>query len=233
MGNIRTLLMDSDSLLREGLKGLLNGSEFEVFAEVSTFEEARRTLAQEPEARLVLVDFCAKSEDGFSALEGLCQENPGARVVVLTSQLSASSLARALEAGADGYLLKDLSSECLIQSLKLVMLGEKVFPTRLAGMLATASLSYTDEENHAVPSETGLSRRETQVLSCLVNGHSNKVIGRDLGITDATVKVHLKSALRKINAQNRTQAAIWALNHGLGPARPAGHDSAATHAVAA
>ena len=233
MGNIRTLLMDSDSLLREGLKGLLDGSDFEVFSEVAIFEEARRNLAQEPEARLVLVDFDAKSEDGFTSLAGLCQENPEAKVVVLTSQLSPTFLAQALDAGAKGYLLKDLSSESLIQSLKLVMLGETVFPTRLAGMLATASLSYTDEENHSVPSETGLSRRETQVLSCLVNGHSNKVIGRDLGITDATVKVHLKAALRKINAQNRTQAAIWALNHGLGPARPAVHDNPSPHAVAA
>ena len=218
MGNILTLLLDSDNLLREGLKRLMDGSEFKVFAEASSLDEARRTLAQEPGARLVLVDPCSGPDEDFSGISKLREGNSNIKIIVLTSELSASCLARALEAGADGYLLKDLSSESLIQSLKLVIMGEKVFPSRLAGMLATASMSFVREENHRVPAETGLSPREIQVLSCLVDGHSNKVIGRDLGITDATVKVHLKASLRKIGAINRTQAAIWALKHGLGPA---------------
>lgn len=233
MDNIPTLLMDSDNLLREGLKKLLDGSEFDVFAETSNFDDARLSLAQEPGARLVLLDPCSGSEEDFSGLGKLRAENSNIKIIVLTSDLSASCLARALEAGADGYLLKDLSSEGLIQSLKLVLMGEKVFPTRLAGMLATASVSFVREESHRVPSETGLSPREIQVLSCLVDGHSNKVIGRDLGITDATVKVHLKAALRKIDAQNRTQAAIWAISHGLGVAAVAEPGGAGEHAFAA
>ena len=232
MGNIPTLLLDSDNLLREGLKRLMDGSEFKVFAEVSSLDDALLSLAQEPAARLVLLDPCSGDDEDFSWLSKLREENDNLKIIVLTSDLSASCLARALEAGADGYLLKDLSSESLIQSLKLVLMGEKVFPSRLAAMLATASVSFVREESHRVPSGTGLSPREMQVLSCLVDGHSNKVIGRDLGITDATVKVHLKAALRKIDATNRTQAAIWAISHGLGAA-PTAESAAAAHAVAA
>lgn len=233
MGNILTLLLDSDNLLREGLKRLMDGSDFKVFAEASNLDEARLSLAQEPDARLVLIDPCSGPDEDFSEISKIREGNSNLKIIVLTSDLSASCLARALEAGADGYLLKDLSSESLIQSLKLVLMGEKVFPSRLAGMLATASVSFVREENHSVPAKTGLSPREIQVLSCLVDGHSNKVIGRDLGITDATVKVHLKAALRKIDAQNRTQAAIWAISHGLGPAQAAGQGAAAEHAAAA
>lgn len=232
MGNILTLLLDSDNLLREGLKRLMDGSDFNVFAEASSLDEARLNLAQEPGARLVLVDPCTGPYEDFSGISKLREGNGDIKIVVLTSELSASCLARALEAGADGYLLKDLSSESLIQSLKLVLMGEKVFPSRLAGMLATASVSFVREETHNVPAKTGLSPREIQVLSCLVDGHSNKVIGRDLGITDATVKVHLKAALRKIDAQNRTQAAIWAISHGLGPVQVAEHGASAGHAAA-
>ncbi len=233
MGDIPTLLLDSDNLLREGLKRLMDGSEFNVFAEVSSIDEARLSLAQEPGARLVLLDPCSGPNEDFEWIGKIREENSDLKIIVLTSDLSASCLARALEAGADGYLLKDLSSESLIQSLKLVLMGEKVFPSRLAGMLATANVSFVREENHRLPAETGLSPRETQVLSCLVNGHSNKVIARDLGITDATVKVHLKAALRKIDAENRTQAAIWAINHGLGVAPAAEEEAVIPHAVAA
>ncbi len=233
MGNILTLLLDSDNLLREGLKRLLEGSDFKVFAEASSLDDGRLSLAQEPDARLILVDPCSGPDEDFSGISKLREGNSNIKIVVLTSELSASCLASALEAGADGYLLKDLSSESLIQSLKLVLMGEKVFPSRLAGMLATASVSFVREENHSVPAKSGLSPREIQVLSCLVDGHSNKVIGRDLGITDATVKVHLKAALRKIDAQNRTQAAIWAISHGLGPAPAADHGAAAGRAAAA
>lgn len=232
MGNIPTLLLDSDNLLREGLKRLLDGSEFDVFAEASNLDDARLSLAQEPAARLVLVDPCAGADEDFSGISKLREGNSDIKIIVLTSHLTASCLARALEAGADGYLLKDLSSESLIQSLKLVIMGEKVFPSRLAGMLATASVSFVREESHNVPAKTGLSPREIQVLSCLVDGHSNKVIGRDLGITDATVKVHLKAALRKIDAQNRTQAAIWAISHGLGPVATPDQGATAVQAAA-
>ncbi len=93
-------------------------------------------------------------------------------------------------------------------------MGEKVFPTHLAQLLVS---SRGDELGQDVPPRRkGLSQREVQILRCLLNGNSNKMIANHLNITEATVKVHLKSLLRKINASNRTQAAIWALNNGIG-----------------
>src|SRR4051812_43819098 len=115
-----------------------------------------------------------------------------------------------MNAGADGYLMKDVSPEALIQSLELVMMGEKVFPTNLAAMLF-------DLNNASSPMNSirGMTPREHEILQALVTGASNKLIANRLGITEATVKVHLKTLLRKIDVNNRTQAAIWAMNNGV------------------
>ncbi len=215
MVQFQTVLLDPDKLLREGLRSLLDGSDFAAVGDASTFDEARQVLRDQG-GDLLLFDFCAHSEEDFEFLGQIRAEHEGLKTVVLTNRISGALLAKALDAGADGYLLKDdLSSETLVQSLRLVMLGEKVLPTRLAGMIRDIPMA----EKGAPVAANGarLSQRETDVLRRLVHGHTNKVIARDLGITDATVKVHLKSSLRKIDASNRTQAAIWALKHGLGP----------------
>jgi two-component system, NarL family, nitrate/nitrite response regulator NarL len=136
------------------------------------------------------------------------------RIVFLTESIRINRLADALAEGVDGYLLKNMSAEALHQSLQLVLLGEKVFPTDLAHLLTNdrmASRNGTAQWRHV----NGLSGREMQILGCLRNGAQNKQIARDLQIADSTVKVHLKAILKKIGAQNRTQAAIWALAQGV------------------
>ena len=102
-----------------------------------------------------------------------------------------------------------MAPEALIQSLQLVTLGEKVFPTNLATMLLDMN---APGPQHSIG---GLSPREQEILQALVTGASNKLIAIRLGITEATVKVHLKTLLRKIDVNNRTQAAIWAMNNGF------------------
>jgi two-component system, NarL family, nitrate/nitrite response regulator NarL len=129
---------------------------------------------------------------------------------VLAGDCSVDALRDAMNAGADGYLMKDVSPEALIQSLELVMMGEKVFPTNLAAMLFDLN-----NASSPVNSIRGLSPREQEILRALVTGSSNKLIAIKLGITEATVKVHLKTLLRKIDVNNRTQAAIWAMNNGF------------------
>lgn len=216
MVQFQTVLLDSDKLLREGLRRLLDGSDFATVGEAATFDEARQVLRDQG-GDLLLFDFCTRSDEDFEVLRRIRAEHEGLKTVVLTNQISGALLAKALDAGADGYLLKDdLSCETLVQSLRLVMLGEKVLPTRLAGMIR--DIPMAEKGAPAAANGASLSRRETDVLRRLVLGHTNKMIARELGITDATVKVHLKSSLRKIDASNRTQAAIWALKHGLGPA---------------
>jgi two-component system nitrate/nitrite response regulator NarL len=130
--------------------------------------------------------------------------------VVLASDMTVEALREAMSAGADGFLMKEVSPEALLQSLELVMLGEKVFPTNLAAMLLDLTSAPTP-----LNSIRGLSSREREILQLLMTGASNKLIAIRLGIAEATVKVHLKTLLRKIDVNNRTQAAIWAMNNGF------------------
>ena len=157
----------------------------------------------------------------------LTEPFPTARIVVLADDLSVDVLRAAMGGGADGFLIKNVSPEALIQSLQLIMLGEKVFPTNLASMLLDMS---TPSPQHSI---RGLSPREQEILQALVTGASNKMIAIRLGITEATVKVHLKTLLRKIDVNNRTQAAIWAMNNGIIPEQSMSGDMPATRRLQA
>lgn len=214
MTTTRTFLVGRNKLFREGLKSLLNGSQFEVVGEADDVGQTHSRLNKDAKPDIILLDFSAEPEHASDDLAHLRQVLPNAHVVVLTETLDSQTLAACLAAGAHGYLIKDISVDALLQSIRLVMLGEKVFPTHLAallvnGMASTAPTRISTANTH------GLSEREVQILQCLVQGDSNKMIANRLNITEATVKVHMKSLLRKINASNRTQAAIWALNNGL------------------
>jgi two-component system, NarL family, nitrate/nitrite response regulator NarL len=199
MTSSHTILIEANRLFRQGLKHLLADTRFAVEAEFSTTEQAIEGAVA---SGLVIV-----GEGGD--LQQLRSAYPEARIVVLASDFAVDALREAMNAGADGYLMKDVSPEALLQSLELVMMGEKVFPTNLAAMLLDMNVIAPQ---HSV---RGLSPREQEILQALVTGSSNKLIAIKLGITEATVKVHLKTLLRKIDVNNRTQAAIWAMNNGF------------------
>ncbi len=214
MEPVRAFLIDSNKLFREGLKRLLDDSPFQIVAEAGNLREAVSAVEGGTHPQLILLDLVSGGDEEAEGMRRLRAVLPEARMVILTSELCTRRLANALEAGADGYLMKDLSSDALAQSLRLVMMGEKVFPTHLAALLISGRVNGNGADMPV--SRKGLSQREVQILRCLLNGDSNKMIANHLNITEATVKVHLKSLLRKINASNRTQAAIWALNNGIG-----------------
>jgi two-component system nitrate/nitrite response regulator NarL len=199
-----TFLIEPNRLFRQGLKHLLADTRFAVEQEFGTIEQA---IDGASGCGLVIIGDAGKAAGDLYLLRNAY---PDARVVVLASALSVESLREAMNTGADGVLMKDVSPEALIQSLELVLLGEKVFPTNLASMLL--DLSSTPSPLNSI---RGVSPRENEILQALVTGASNKVIAYKLGITEATVKVHLKTLLRKINVNNRTQAAIWAMNNGF------------------
>jgi two-component system nitrate/nitrite response regulator NarL len=199
MTSSHTILIEANRLFRQGLKHLLADTRFAVEAEFSTTGQAVEGAVA---SGLVIV-----GEGGD--LQQLRSAYPEARIVVLASDFAVDALRDAMNAGADGYLMKDVSPEALLQSLELVMMGEKVFPTNLAAMLFDMNVIAPQ---HSV---RGLSPREQEILQALVTGSSNKLIAIKLGITEATVKVHLKTLLRKIDVNNRTQAAIWAMNNGF------------------
>ena len=215
MDPVNVFLIDTNKLFREGMKRLFENSPFQVIGEAGNLKEGVPAAeAAGPRPDLILIDLVSGAEDEVEAMRLLRTERPQIRVVILTSDLCTRRLAGALGAGADGYLMKDIACEALMQSLRLVMMGEKVFPTHLAALLVSGR---GEEIGSEVPTRRkGLSQREVQILQCLLNGNSNKMIANHLKITEATVKVHLKSLLRKINASTRTQAAIWAMNNGMG-----------------
>ncbi|PGH53405.1 DNA-binding response regulator [Azospirillum palustre] len=224
MDAINVFLIDANKLFREGMKRLFEGTPFNVVGEAGSLREGLSTLGTGQNPDLILIDLPSGADEEVEAMRSLREEHPSIRIVILTNDLETRRLSAALGAGAGGYLLKDIACEALMQSLKLVMMGEKVFPTHLAALLVSGR---TEDMGAELPTRRkGLSQREVQILRCLLNGNSNKMIANHLSITEATVKVHLKSLLRKINASNRTQAAIWALNNGIG-------DQAAETGVAA
>jgi two-component system, NarL family, nitrate/nitrite response regulator NarL len=202
----RTILIEPNRLFRQGLKHLLSGTRFEVDAEFNAVELACSAAETAGMPDLVISGQPVTDEADLRALR---EAFPTARIVVLADDLSVDVLRAAMGGGADGFLSKSVSPEALIQSLQLVMLGEKVFPTNLASMLLDMTAAGPQ---HSV---RGLSPREQEILQALVTGASNKMIANKLGITEATVKVHLKTLLRKIDVNNRTQAAIWAMNNGF------------------
>ncbi|MBP2304657.1 response regulator [Azospirillum melinis] len=224
MDAINVFLIDANKLFREGMKRLFEGTPFNVVGEAGSLREGLSTLGTGQNPELILIDLPSGADEEVEAMRSLREAHPSIRIVILTNDLETRRLSAALGAGAGGYLLKDIACEALMQSLKLVMMGEKVFPTHLAELLVSGR---TEDMGAELPTRRkGLSQREVQILRCLLNGNSNKMIANHLSITEATVKVHLKSLLRKINASNRTQAAIWALNNGIG-------DQAAETGVAA
>lgn len=219
MSDVNTLLIGRNRLFLEGLKSLLRGSSFDVRCEALCVGELEDFEDETPE--LILIELRDDLSELVEDLRQLREDLPETPVVVLTDERDPRTLAGCLNAGAAAFLLKDISLEALIHSLKLAMLGQKVMPTDLAAALINGAAGVQPVNGKSVESY-GLSDRELEILRCLVNGDANKVIANRLDITEATVKVHMKSLLRKIKAGNRTQAAIWALNHGLAPGLPFG-----------
>lgn len=213
------MLVDHDRLFSAALSTLIGSGPFRVLTHATSADDAMAAIGNGAEPDLIVLALQdAQAEDiaGVRRLRGVT----GARIVVLADSIGDHSLSLSLKAGADAYLNKSMSSESLLRALQLVMLGEVVYPTHVASLLI-ASVNERPVPARApvaaaVPANE-LSKREVQILRCLLAGQSNKAIARNLHITESTVKMHFKNVMRKINAQNRTQAAVWAIQNGLSP----------------
>jgi two-component system nitrate/nitrite response regulator NarL len=215
---IKVVLVGMNNLFLQGLRHLLDKAQFSIVGEASDLASwhalLREGLAPHVVPDLLLVDLHGCNEGNLGDLQGVRAIFEDIRVVVLANELCLTDMARLLKAGVDGYLLKDLSAEALSLSLLLVMKGEKALPSSLASVLADDP--RTDAAHGAsIKAQKHLTEREQQILRCLLNAYSNKHIARALNISEGTVKVHLKSLMKKIAAGNRTQAALWARNNGI------------------
>jgi two-component system nitrate/nitrite response regulator NarL len=204
-------LIDAHPLLRSGLRSQLDGKGFHIAAEASTVDEITHNGTTGPAPNIIILDFA----QGTDALTVLKAAQPQARTVVFAESAELAHLADMFSAGADGYLLKSITPSALIESLRLVALGEKVFPSMLTDFLGAMRASQSGTSERVRVGDVALSQRELDIIRRLADGNSNKAIAKELAITEATVKVHLKTVLRKLGASNRTQVAIWAVQHGL------------------
>jgi two-component system nitrate/nitrite response regulator NarL len=220
MSCIDVALIGGSTLHREGLRQSLDPNHFVVIAEGRDFSSLLPLVDKGVNPGLIIADVSRMSENDLVSLRQIRGDMPECRIVVLTNDLNLFDLGRIFRAGADGYLVSDLSREAFSLSLLVIMSGEKMLPGVLADVLASNHRDFV--ARGVLNEEINLTEREREILRCLLNGHSNKLIARVLDITEGTVKVHLKTLMKKISAVNRTQAALWARSQGIdeGPDPP-------------
>lgn len=214
MKPIRVLIIDDHTLFRSGIKLLLQRQEgFEVVGEAGDgLEGVKRAKQLKPD--VVLLDLHMPGTSGLEAIPLLREEAPQTEVIMLTVSEDAEDLLDALRAGARGYLLKNIETDFLLESIRRAAAGESVLSSQMAGRLADALRTVQKGVTGAAGLEK-LSPREREIIIMLARGASNKEIARNLNLAESTVKIHVQGILRKLNLASRVQAAVYAVEHGL------------------
>jgi two-component system, NarL family, nitrate/nitrite response regulator NarL len=218
---MRVLLIDDHALFRFGLQELLERRGIEVVAALRDGAAAAARVA-ETLPDVVLLDLRMPEHGGVEVLRELRRADPRMPIAMLTTSADERDVIASLQAGAQGYLLKDMEPDALIAALGEVVRGRIVVAPELIGILARAVQGDATGDQHR-RRHADLTPREQEILCHLAEGQSNKTIGRLLGITDGTVKLHVKSILRKLEVHSRVEAAVIAVERGL-CARPQPED---------
>lgn len=203
---IRVMSIDDHALFRKGIGQIISADpHFKIVGEAASGQEGL-DLAQKLLPDIILIDLNMGEMSGLETLRRFKATTLEARYVVLTVSDAEDDLLEALRAGADGYLLKDMEPEDLCPNLLMVAEGKTVLQDRLTDVLKHALL---EPSVSSTASGVNLTLREREILECLADGMNNKLIARKLGISDTTVKVHVKNLLRKLNLTSRLEAAVW------------------------
>ncbi|NMK45921.1 response regulator transcription factor [Achromobacter sp. Bel] len=214
---IRILLVDDHTLFRSGVRLLLQRQpDFEVVAEAGDGVEGIKR-AKELKPDVVLLDLNLPGLSGLETLQLLTQDLPSCAVIILTVSEEADELGQALRDGARGYLVKNIDAEVLTAAIRRAAAGESVIAESMTaklvdqfrGQATLAAQASGNAERHR------LTARETQIVQCLARGASNKVIARELDVSESTVKIHVQNVLKKLNLTSRVQVAVYAVEHGL------------------
>lgn len=223
---IRVLLVDDHALFRSGIKSLLQRHpEFEIVGEAGDGMEGVKRAAQlKPD--VVLLDLHMPGLSGRDAAAMMTEEAPGSHVLMLTVSEDAEDLIETLRAGACGYLLKNIEAETLTAAITKAAAGESVISPQMMGKLvqgvrgAPPKASTEAATPAVVASELNkLSPREREILVLVARGQSNKEIARTLDLAESTVKIHVQNILKKLGLTSRVQAAVFAVENGLGAAQ--------------
>ena len=205
MENYKIVIADDHPLIRQGLRKVLEGAEgLSVVGEAGDGVELLEMLTKSlPD--LVVLDISMPEMRGIDALREIKSLYQDVKVLILT--MHKEYLSQALASGADGYLLKDMEPEDLMRQLAEAARGKITISERLTQLLVA---SLRDKSRPTSVAEAGLTEQESRILEHLAEGKSNKLIARDLGIAEGTVKVHVKHLLKKLNLRSRVEAAVWA-----------------------
>lgn len=211
---MRILLIDDHALFRVGLEGLLARHGIEVVSAVGDGEEGVR-LALQLQPDVVLLDLRMPDMDGVEVLRRLHDSGLNRPVVMLTTSSEEEDLISCLRNGARGYLVKNMEPDDLVTALHNVTAGETVVAKELTGVLARVIQGADPALAEGTELHADLTPREREILCLVAEGQSNKVIARNLGISDGTVKLHVKAILRKLGVHSRVEAAVIAVEQGL------------------
>jgi len=197
---MKILIVDDHILFREGLSYVLNRLENEAtILEANDYDDAFKLLSNNEDISLVLLDLFMPGKNGFSVLETARQHYPLLPIVVLSASKSTNDMQRAMAMGAMGYIAKDSTSELMLNVIKLVLSG---------GLYIPPEMLTQQQAEPKVKSHSELTPRQKQVMAMIAQGLSNKVIAADLGIAEATIKMHVTSIMKNLGVRNRTQAVI-------------------------
>jgi two-component system, NarL family, response regulator LiaR len=208
---IRVLIADDHPVVREGLRGLIEiQPNLELAGEaVDGVEAVEKARSLQPD--VILLDMVMPRKDGVQAIAEIKQENPQARILVLTSFSESEKALPAIKAGALGYLLKDSAPEELLQAISNVYHGQISLHPAIARLL----VQELSQPSDLPPAEEPLTEREVEVLQLIAQGLSNQEIADILVVGERTVSTHVSNILDKLHLANRTQAALYALRKGL------------------
>jgi len=211
---MRVIMIDDHALFRVGLQGLLEQRGIEVIAAVAEGSEGLQ-LAEEMQPDIILLDLRMPDMNGLEVLQEIKKRGIKIPVVMLTTSNEEQDLVEALRNGAQGYLLKDMEPDELVGALRDIEKGKNVVAQGLTDVLARMVQGDPIEEKKKETPFSALTPRELEILCLLADGQSNKVIARNLGISDGTVKLHVKAILRKLEVHSRVEAAVIAVEQGL------------------
>ncbi|MDK2798450.1 MAG: hypothetical protein PWP27_30 [Clostridiales bacterium] len=213
MEKIRVLIADDHSMVRQGLKQIVELEEdMEVVAQAANGDEAVN-LAMEIQPDVILMDINMPGMNGIQAISQLKEKRCPSKIIVLTIHSDREYLIKTVQLGAAGYVLKDADSDVLIQAIKNVYRGESyIQPTMTTELIKEFSKS---SEEHQVKGQSLLTQREIEVLELIAEGMLNKEIAAKLYISEKTVKNHVSNIFKKLNVSDRTQAAIYAFKHNI------------------
>ena len=213
MSAIRVLLVDDHTMFRSGVKALLQRhSDFEVVGEApDSLEGVKRAAALKPQ--VILLDLHMHGISGKDSVKLFLEAAPQSHIVMLTVSENAEDLLDSLRAGASGYLLKNIETETLLDSIRRAADGDSVVSPQMTGKLVRGLQAVSDATS--APQKDALSPREREILLHLAKGSSNKEIARNLDVAESTVKIHVQHILRKLNLSSRVQAAVYAIERGL------------------